>query len=151
MRSRGEDHHFDPPQIGIFPESQLEISRGNPEASTFQEISRGQTGYFQESWKFPEVKRDISRTVGNFQRSNGIFPGQLEISRGQSGYFQESRIFPEVNQDISREVGNFQRSVRIFPGESEISRGQSGYFQGSRIFPEVDQDISRGVGNFQKT
>jgi hypothetical protein len=31
--------------------------------------------------KFPEVKRDISRKVGNFQRSNGIFPGELEISK----------------------------------------------------------------------
>ena len=100
--------------------------------------------------KFPEVKRDISRKVGNFQKSNGIFPGQLEISRGQTGYFQDSWKFPEVSQDISRRVGYFQRSTRIFPGRLEISRGQSGYFQESRKFPEISQDISRGVGYFQR-
>ena len=50
------------------------------------DISRSESGCFQDCWKFPDVRPDISRIVGNFQWSVRIFPVLLEISRGQSGY-----------------------------------------------------------------
>ena len=101
LRSRSEEHQFVPHQSRIFPESQLEISRGYPDRSTFQEISRGQSGFFQLSRKFPDVCQDFSRGDGNFQRSYRIFPGESEISRGQSGFFQWSRKFPKDTRRLT--------------------------------------------------